>query len=140
MGRRSRVKDEIKRLHEMGLSDEEISSRLGISIWTVRYWRRRFRLGANPSARKCQICGKEFRGRGRAKYCPDCRAELRKIRGIQFQMVRKIRYHLYYLLEHAPETFKKVVGEIEREEGPEFARMLLKGMLEKRSKVILSSA
>ena len=119
---------EVKRLYEEGLSDYEISSKLGISIWTVRYWRRKFKLRSNPSQRVCRLCRRKFRGFGKAKYCPKCREEIRKLKGIQFQIIKRIRYHLYYLLENAPETFYKVIREMEKEEGEEFVNLIIKGM------------
>ena len=69
----------------------------------------------------------------KAKYCPECREELKRIRGIQFQIIKKIRYHLYFLLNNSPETFMRVIKEMEEEEGPEFVRLLTKGMLENQS-------
>jgi predicted amidophosphoribosyltransferase len=120
--------EDILKLYNKGLSDEEISKSLGISIWTVRYWRRKYGYKPNPHLRKCPICERYFRDFGKKKYCSECREELRKIRGLRFQIIKKIRYHLYYLLDNSPEVFWRVIKEMEEEEGPEFVKLITKGM------------
>lgn len=129
MPRTIRREGDIKRLYEEGYSDEDISTLLGISIWTVRHWRRKYNLKANLKRKVCKLCGAEFLDNSKAKYCPECRRELKKVRGIKFQIIKKIRYHLYYLMKTSPKTFYKVLKEMEREEGPEFVRLLTKGMI-----------
>jgi hypothetical protein len=128
MSKRTWRNREILRLYRHGLSDDEISRSLNISIWSVRYWRRKNGYKPNPHLRRCSICGKFFRDAGRKKYCNGCREELRRVRGIRFQIVKKIRYHLYYLLDHSPEIFWEVIKEMEKEEGPDFVRLITKGM------------
>ena len=139
MRRRKFTEEKFKIFLEMynkGASDREIADALGFAKTTIRYWRLKLNLPANPSPtvlenwnkvkhyRACAICGKPFLMKSpHQKYCKSCWQQKYFDYMRRYFFIRGIRKMLWeYINTGFPSRAKEIIKEMLEEEGSEFTK------------------
>ena len=129
-----KLSEQLKRLslYFKGLTDRELSEKLGISTFTVKHWRRSMELPPNRPINTCIICGKKFEAMHHTdKYCKNCQKELKYLKKAKYLTAIDIRRDLYKLAMVNPEKAINILNQIKEEEGEEFYTQHFKGVIEK---------